>query len=84
VQEIARVLQASGDDVPEAGNFEEVINDEQAFAERVAASNAYADRLNVKSSGVSFDGHAFVNGKYFELDEVRFMSLGVELYLLRV
>jgi hypothetical protein len=84
VQEIARVLQASGDDVPEAGNFEEVINDEQAFAERVAASNAYTDRLNVKSLGVSSDGHAFVNGKYFELDEVRFMSLGVELYSLRV
>jgi hypothetical protein len=49
--------------------LQQIVDDPETYASRLAASGAYAERLNVKIEGEE-EGHVFVNGKYFQKDDV--------------
>jgi UDP-glucose:glycoprotein glucosyltransferase len=51
-------------------NLESLIGTEGSLVVDLNKTRGYAERLGVKLSH-SPTGHAFVNGKYFEMDDVR-------------
>ena len=53
----------------QAKTFESVINDSEESDAKIAKARAYAQRLGTTSASAP-QGHAFLNGKHYELDDV--------------
>jgi hypothetical protein len=60
------------DDRPSPLDFESLLTGSHAFVEKARAYNTRLG-MNQDSSRI---GHAFINGKYFEMDDVRCRRLG--------
>lgn len=50
--------------------LEQFMGDATNYESRLAAARAYSERLSARSIDTAAEGHAFVNGKHFNLDEV--------------
>jgi hypothetical protein len=59
---------SEGDDY-EPRTLDQIVADAETYEPRIAASNAYTDRLSVTIQDGE-EGHAFVNGRYFKKDDV--------------